>query len=41
VEKTDAKQTALANEFLNSIMGNSQQRPEMGQQQGSQMAQNM
>lgn len=33
IEKVDAKQTALANQFFNSIIGNNQQ--------GSQMAQNM
>jgi hypothetical protein len=32
-EKIDAKQTSLANEFLNSIIGNQQQRPPMGQPQ--------
>jgi len=31
LEKTDAKKTALANEFLNSIMGNQQQSPDMAQ----------
>jgi hypothetical protein len=37
-EKADAKETSLANDFLNAIMGNQQQGPEMGQQE-PQMAQ--
>src|SRR5271166_4488060 len=32
IEKVDAKRTALANEFLNSIMGNEQQEPQTAQQ---------
>ncbi len=37
-EKIDAKQTALSNEFVSSILGNNQQRPQMPQQ-GQSMAQ--
>lgn len=41
VEKIDAKQTSLANQFLNSIMGSQQQGDNMPQEQGPQMAQNI
>jgi hypothetical protein len=36
-EKIDAKQTALSNEFVSSILGNNQQKPQMPQQ-GQQVA---
>lgn len=39
MEKADAKSTALANEFMNSILGNQQTRPAQGQQQAPEMAQ--
>jgi hypothetical protein len=33
-EKADAKKTALANDFMMSIMGNQQQQPQAAQQRG-------